>query len=205
MVKKGDRVPFYWANKNKDKLVCMKQVSECLSPLKKQTQEFEWSCGFPISELGIISIECNQRVSEHSKKDSKKDIKQLFSKERNRKKFFKIDRRLHSNTIFVVISEENSEQPTYRIENLSSHFAIRIQQVEEFYSSEICNIQEKLPYTWTNYMGIHELQVEFFFGDITQQTFFIQGFYQRFALDQLNIKQVIKVPVSYNEHIELFA
>lgn len=31
----------------------------------------------------------------------------------------RIDRRLHKNTVFILIEDENTSQPTYKIENLS--------------------------------------------------------------------------------------
>mmetsp|Transcript_23179 Transcript_23179/g.22656 ORF Transcript_23179/g.22656 Transcript_23179/m.22656 type:complete len:364 (-) Transcript_23179:642-1733(-) len=55
VIRNGDRVPFYWANKNAPKNICFKSVSETLE-MQAKSVEFDWSSGFPISELGSFSI-----------------------------------------------------------------------------------------------------------------------------------------------------
>jgi len=39
-------------------------------------------------------------------------------------KYLKIDRRLSKNTVFIIIEEESTQQPTYKIENLSKTFTL---------------------------------------------------------------------------------
>ena len=37
----------------------------------------------------------------------------------------KVQRRLHKNTIFIIVEDENESQPFYKIENLSRQFALK--------------------------------------------------------------------------------
>ena len=175
VIRKGDRVPFYWANKLLEKFICIKSVSESLSPYKREQVEFDWSCGFPISELGTLSVQ-NRLIDNETTRGSqiKQSMYKLFKRHKSTDTlFFRVDRRLHNNTIFIIVEEENRKYPMYRIENFSRRFAIRFQQVNENQYAELCNVHESLPFAWSNYKGLHELQVEFFFGDINGESIFI--------------------------------
>jgi hypothetical protein len=43
--------------------------------------------------------------------------------------FYKVDRKLHKNTIFVIVEDENLEQPYYKIENQSLAYSVVYHQV----------------------------------------------------------------------------
>ena len=61
MIPVKERIPFHWADKNRDKLVCVKAFSAGVIDLSENEssddyEEFEWSSGFNIAELGALSI-----------------------------------------------------------------------------------------------------------------------------------------------------
>ena len=52
-----ERAPFHWANKTRDKYMCVKLYTDSLTT---KNDEFDWSCGFPIAELGTLSLQNRQ-------------------------------------------------------------------------------------------------------------------------------------------------
>lgn len=53
------------------------------------------------------------------------DISNNYTPKKKETRYFRVDRRLHNNTIFVIIEDENPKQPTYKIENFSRQFALK--------------------------------------------------------------------------------
>jgi len=113
------------------------------------------------------------------------------------KKYFRVDRRLYNNTIFVIIEDENPKQPTYRIENYSKQFSLKYHQVEQSKYTEVLSLNQMASFAWEDPQGIHELEVEFLSGDVDENNAkAIPNVSRRFPLDQLNVKEVIALPVS---------
>ena len=163
-------------------------MSNSLTPMNKASDniDYDWSCGFDISELGSLSLQ-NREIK--ANKSTSKEFKK-FKSAKQRIKYLKVDRRLHNNTIFIIVEEEDIKQPTYKIENFSKVFALRYHQVDEQEYADLLNVKESTPYAWTNYQGVHELEIDLFHGDLnTDNSYYIQGEKLKFSLDRLNYKQ----------------
>eukprot|EP00347_Sterkiella_histriomuscorum_P000566 403375355 len=194
-----ERVPFHWANIRKEKYVAIKMVNDTFAR-NKQELEYQWSSGFDISQLGQISIQMREVVKE---KNNTKDYRK-FKAQRQKIKYLKIDRRLHNNTIFIIVEEEDITQPTYKIENFSKILALRYHQVDQTEFADLLNVQESTAFSWSNHLEPHDLQVDLFHGDLnTDQSYYIQGVQLKFALDQLNQKLSYLIQVGYQDTVTL--
>jgi SHR-binding domain of vacuolar-sorting associated protein 13 len=74
---------------------------------------YRWTTGFSVAEVGMMTLQM------HPQRDGPENIIDLAT-QKNRVKNLKINRKLHKNTVFIIIEEEKEHQTTYRVENLST-------------------------------------------------------------------------------------
>lgn len=56
--------------------------------------------------------------------------------------------------------------------------------MEQNQNADLLNINKSIPYAWTDYLNIHELEVDLFHGDLNlEKSYYIQGIKLKFALD----------------------
>lgn len=106
-IESNGRKPFHWSDKDREKLLRLKFTSAEVS------EELDWTCGIPVNEVGSITVRNRQKMPQGWHLDDL-DRRRYYSK------FLRIDRKFHKNTIFLIVEEENLEQPFYKIENMST-------------------------------------------------------------------------------------
>ena len=115
LIHSKERISFHCTNKDEDQMICFKNIEE--------NEDYEWSGLFTIGEVGILSL------MTRAKAKGPENILQAVNS-RPKVRYFRIERKLHINSVFIVIEEDKVEQPTYKIENLSKNFTIGYYQKE---------------------------------------------------------------------------
>lgn len=127
----GQRAPFHWSDEDKEGLVCVKPSDDarCL---------YQWSSGFYISEIGTTPL--RSKISKRSPQDRLTDNQM----------FIKAERKLHENTVFLIVQEENKTQPYYKVSNKSTEYEVQIYQVG--FKVDRVNLRpgDATPFAWSD-------------------------------------------------------
>ena len=105
-----------WYDGDKSRRISIKTIKQSLededsSPdIRRDSNEFEWSTCFKLEEIGSISVRSVSRKTHN-----------IF-------KYFRIDRKVNNDTIFVTVRKENLVHPEYLIDNKTSNTRMKYRQ-----------------------------------------------------------------------------
>lgn len=113
--------------------------------------------------------------------------------------FLKAERKLHENTVFLIIQEENTDQPFYKISNQSSEYEVQVYQIGFKNDKVSLSPGDATPFAWSDQKEEHLIRAKVFLdGQLASEEEF------RVSIDILNQKLTVRLHGQKRLHVTTF-
>ncbi|CAG9311707.1 VPS13_6 [Blepharisma stoltei] len=161
------REPYHWPDSKLNELMCIKIVGQAWSS----------SGAFSVTSIGTFTVQCKSTRNPG-----------IF-------KMIRVEIKLVSSTAYVIFDEENEKFSSYRIENLSNQFSLKIYQKKCKDEYRWIDINTYSPFSWSQPLMAHEIVVHFYVGSLYEypvQT----GCKKVFAFNKMRDSYVIDIKLT---------
>lgn len=107
ILKPDDREILFWENSQFPQMIAIKSLEKReKADLYDNDTKWDWTKGIPVNNVGILSIQTRCNRDDY------------------RYKILRVERRLIESTMYIIITSEDKEHPTYIIENCSRNVSL---------------------------------------------------------------------------------